>query len=298
MGRGLRGKAQRALERAVGAVLPGTEFVFVAFQAMRRYKRHFGVYPNLIHPKTFNEKVLCRIVFDRRPILITLQDKYAARDYVRRRIGEHVLPQLYWVTKTPSDIPFNMLPRQFVVKASHGAGWVSLVPDKASLKTRDLLDKCTYWLSQNYYWANREWAYKTIEPRIMVEEFVSDGTGLAPTDYKFYVFGGRVRWIWVMTDRFVDPRSDAYTPSWDRLDIKRRWKPVLAPLPRPPHLDEMIHCAEILGSNLDFVRIDLYDADKVYFGEMTLYPSAGVEISDPEANRYYGGLWDLSFGRT
>jgi hypothetical protein len=47
---------------------------------------------------------LHRMVFDRRPILIQLQDKCAARDYVREKIGERVLARLYWLTKTPADI--------------------------------------------------------------------------------------------------------------------------------------------------------------------------------------------------
>jgi hypothetical protein len=298
MGWGIRGKAQRTLERSVGAIVPGSESVFIAFQAVRGHKRHFGVYPSLIRPRTFNEKVLHRMVFDRRPVLIQLQDKYAVRGYVREKIGEHVLPRLYWVTNTPADIPFEALPNQFVVKASHGSEWVCLVPDKTSVKTQELVDKCTYWLSGNYYWANREWAYKDIEPRIMVEEFISDGSGPAPIDYKFYVFGGRVHMIQVDTGRFVDHRRDLYTGSWDRLEVTTAYEPI-GGVPRPPHLDEMITCAEKLGEGLDFLRVDLYDAGKVYFGELTLYPAAGGEEFTPEEwNRHLGGLWDLSFGRT
>lgn len=297
MGWSLRGKAQLVLERTVNALVP--ESAFIAFSGMRRHKRVLGVYPNLLRPKTFSEKILHRMVFDRRPILTMLQDKYAAREYVRERVGDHVLPSLYWVTKNPADIPFDKLPDRFVVKATHGCGWTYLVPDKSRVNRDDVMAKCVSWLSYNYY--NRstpEWAYKHIEPCIIVEEFISDGTGLTPTDYKFYVFGGRVHLIWAMTGRYVDLRSDAYTPSWHRIDRKRRGKSIGMPLPRPPHLDEMIRCAEILGADLDFVRVDLYDAGKVYFGEMTLYPSGGGEMSDPEANRYFGGLWDPSFGRT
>jgi hypothetical protein len=85
-----------------------------------------------------------------------------------------------------------------------------------------------------------------------------------------------------------------YTPSWCRIDIKTRGKSFGVPTPRPPHLDEMIRCAEILGDGLDFLRVDLYDAGKVYFGEMTVYPSAGGEFYDPKRNRHFGSLWNLS----
>jgi len=290
MRRGIRGKLRSVLRRTVEAVVPET--ALIALAALRRHKRAHGVYPNLISPKTFSEKVLYRMVFDRRPILIRLQDKYGARDYVRDRIGEHVLPRIYWVTKTPVDIPFDDLPDKFVVKATHGSGWVYLVPDKARLDQRDLLDRCTCWLRWNYYHDEREWAYKHIDPRIIVEEFISDGTGSVPVDYKFYVFGGKVHFIWAIAGRFTDFRIDGYTPSWDRLEMTTRSKSI-GPMPRPAHLDEMLAYAEILGDGLDFLRVDLYDADKVYFGEMTLYPDAGGEFRNRKWNRYFGERWNL-----
>jgi hypothetical protein len=296
VGWGLRGKVWRVLERAVDGLLP--EPAIIALSAMRRHKNSSGVYPNLIRPKTFSERVLHRIVFDRRPILITLHDKYAVRDYVRERVGEHILPRLYWVTKKPADIPFDDLPDKFVVKATHGSGWISLVPDKASVNRRALIAQCNSWLSRNYYYQNREWAYKHLEPRIIVEEFVSDGTGPAPIDYKFYVFNGTVHMVMVFAGRFVELRKLTYTPSWDRLDMKLYGKIIEQPVPRPPHLEEMIRYAQVLGEGLEFVRVDLYDAGRVYFGEMTMYPNAGLEFYDPKWNRYFGRVWDSSLRRT
>lgn len=294
------------IDRTMDAVVPETAFIaFIAFHTMRRHKRAFGTYPNLIRPKTFNEKLLHRLLFDRRRILTDLQDKFAVRHYVTERIGEHVLPTLYWVTKNPVDIPFDDLPDKFVVKATHGCGWNYLVPDKASLNRQDLVDKCAAWLSWNYYYRTRgrEWAYKDIEPRIIVEEFISDDTGLAPRNYKIYVFYGQVHMIRVITKKFVpgptrlpalDLRDDCYAPSWDLLDIKTQFKPIGRPVPRPPHLAEMIRCAEMLGDGLDFVRTDFYDGQKMYFGEMAVYPGGGFEFYDPKWNRHFGRLWDLS----
>jgi hypothetical protein len=275
----------------MGAVLP--ESALIAFQGARRHKRVLGTYPNPIRPKTFSEKLLYRMIFDRRPILTELQDKYAARGYVSKKIGDHILPAQYWVTQNPADIPFDDLPNKFVAKATHGCGWNYLVADKASVNRQDVIDKCTSWLSSNYYHRCREWAYKDIERRIIVEEFISDGTGLTPTEYKLSVFDGHVRLIWVTIGRFVEERGDSYTPPCDRLKMKRSAKIIEQPVPRPPHLDEMIRCAEIVGDGLDFIRVDFYDAGRVYFGEMTVYPSAGLEFNDPEWNCYFGRLWHL-----
>jgi TupA-like ATPgrasp len=261
-----------------------------ALCAMRRHKDEFGSYPNLLRPRTFNEKVLYRMAFDRRPILITLQDKYAAREYVTQRVGEHVLPRLYWVTKNPADIPFDRLPASFAVKATHGCGFNYLVPDKARVDWADVMANCALWLNRNYYSDHREWAYKHIEPRIIVEEFISDATRGSALNYKVFVFGGRVELIQVDDGE----RGDYYGRSWDRLDLKGRSEPI-GGVPRPALLGDLIDCAETAGAGLDFIRVDLYATTKVYFGEMTVYPAGGLRKFVPEKwNRYFGDLWDLS----
>jgi hypothetical protein len=150
MGWGLRKKAMRLLMRTMDAVAPGS--VLIAFYSMRRHKRAFGIYPNPLKPKTFSDKLLQRMIFDRRPILRQLQDKYAVRAYVRDRVGAHILAAVYWVTKNPADIPFDDLPDKFVVEATHGCGWNYLVPDKTKVNRQDLFDKCTSWLRLNCYY--------------------------------------------------------------------------------------------------------------------------------------------------
>jgi hypothetical protein len=281
-------RTTQAVERAAQAA--GLEPAAIALCAMRRHKAAFGRYPNLLRPRTFNEKVLHRTVFDRRPILITLQDKHAAREYVRQRVGEHVLPRLYWSTKNPADIPFDLLPVCFVVKATHGCGFNYLVPDKTRVDWADVMAKCARWLNSNYYWSYRDWAYKHIEPRIIVEEFISDGTGQSPLNYRIFVFGGRVQLIQVDAGQ----RCDYYNRSWNRLDLRGGREPI-GGVPRPALLADLIDCAEALGAGLDFIRVDLYVTTKVYFGEMNVYPRSGVKKFVPERwNRYFGDLWDLS----
>jgi len=229
--------------------------------------------------------------------LTKLQDKYAARDYVREKIGEHVLPRLYWVTKTPADIPFDDLPGKFVVKPTHGCEWIYLVPDKTRLDRRALVAKSSAWLRQNYYWGGgREWAYKHIEPRIIVEEFLSDGTGPDPIRYKLYTFHGSVRVIYVGVGTPGEARCGIYDSSWNRLPATVAGKQQIeGNLDRPRHLDDMIRYSEVLAEGLDFIRVDLYDTpERVCFGEFTIYPGAGVTPYTPHEFDYYlGGLWQL-----
>ncbi len=277
--------------RVAAAILP--EWVVSAAIVMQRHKANIGMFPNIIWPKTFNEKVLHRILFDRRPILTRLQDKYAVRDYVTDRLGEDALPRLYWVGANPAAMPFDELPDRFVVKATHGSGWYRLVSDKAVVDRQELIAQCTFWLSQNYYCGEREWVYKYITPRILVEEYVNDGTGPEPIRYKVFVFHGNAQVITAEVGVPGQASHSFYGRSWERLAGFYPWWKVIDTLVRPPHLDELVRYAEILAGRLDFVRVDLYDTEAgVRFGEMTTCPGGGtLPFSPREFDRYLGNLW-------
>jgi hypothetical protein len=263
------------------------------FPAISDYRKKHGAFPNVIRPRTFNEKVQHRILFDRRTLLTQMADKAAVRSYVESRLGPQVLPKLYCLTAHPDAIPFEELPQKFVVKPTHGSGWVQVVNDKSALDSAALIERCRGWLDQSYYEISREWAYKHIEPRILVEEFIEDGTGASPNDYKLFVFGGTVQMIQVDAGRFSDHRRRLYSTVWKKLDVLLEWDDIIGEVPRPPHLAEMIAAAETLGRGIDFVRADFYDtAGQLYFGELTTTPGCGRDRFYPkEFDLYFGGFW-------
>ncbi len=288
----------RVIKQTIKSVCP--EIALDVVQAARTYRKVHGVFPNLFFPRTFNEKVMARSLFDTRPILRQFADKYSVRDYVSKRLGEAFLPELYWVTRVPRDIPFNRLPGSFVAKPTHGAGWVRLVRDKAGLDKAELVRQCDYWLTQNFYKRNRERVYKDIVPRILIEELIDDGGAAAPTDYKFMVFHGRVEMVCVIAGRFVDTRGYFLDRDWNMMDaglasMSGEAKKIVQPdnLQRPPHLAEMIRAAEILAKGMDFVRVDFYDTPKkIYFGELTTTPGAGLSPYHPaDFDAQLGKLW-------
>src|SRR6516225_10716995 len=106
------------------------------------YMKYQRDIPNLIRPKTFQQKILYRKLFDRRPLLTKFADKYAVRDYVAERVGSHILPELYYSTTEPETIPFDKLPSRFVIKPTHGSGWVELVTDKSRIDQEALIKIC------------------------------------------------------------------------------------------------------------------------------------------------------------
>jgi hypothetical protein len=263
-------------------------------------------------PVTFNDKVRHRMLRDRCPLLATFVDKVAVRDYVAGRVGEEFLTKLHLVTKDADAVRPDALPREFVVKASHGSGGCVLVADCAFSDDRlpeppvgwhrylvrpDVLDWGTLrgllrdWLARRY--GKWEWAYRRVPGRILVEELLLH-EGAIPRDYKFFVFDGRVRHVHVDFDRFTRHLRTLYTPEWE-LVPGEYGHPQGPEIGRPAALDQMISLAEELGAGIDFVRVDLYALDdRVVVGELTPYPLAGLGRFRPASlDRELGAWWSL-----
>ncbi|GAG80917.1 unnamed protein product, partial [marine sediment metagenome] len=62
----------------------------------QRFKKIHGYELNLDNPKSFNEKVVFKKLFDRDPLLVVTSDKYRVREFIRNRIGweaeNHLIP--------------------------------------------------------------------------------------------------------------------------------------------------------------------------------------------------------------
>jgi TupA-like ATPgrasp len=217
------------------------------------------------------------------------------RDYVVARLSAQVLTRLYHLTTDPETIPFDALTEKFVVKPTHGSGWVKVVTDKSKTDRAEIIKTCNEWLGQNYYKLSGEWVYRDIEPRIIVEEFINDGSNETPNDYKIFIFGGKAEMIQVDVDRYIHHRRRLHTLDWQKIDVRYEYDDVLADIPRPVHLQQMIAAAESLAKEFDFMRVDFYDTGKrIYFGELTTMPDNGRGLFTPRAfDLYLGSKWKL-----
>jgi hypothetical protein len=260
---------------------------------------------------------------DRRPLLTTLADKTAARDYVQARVGASYLTDVYGVFKAGEHLRLTQGPSNYVVKPNHASGAVVIVWDDApsiplptdlrkikwdpflvhptALDWSSLEALAVKWLSQNYYWdAGQfpEWAYKDIPPRIIFEELMLDSDGLLPSDYKFYMFDGECRMIQVNRARFSAHHEDFYSPTWDKLHVQWGVPNSTEVHEKPKRLEEMLDVARTLSEGIDFVRVDLYETSRgVRFGEFCNYPGGGTELLEPRSfDQYLGESWVLTQG--
>jgi len=243
------------------------------------FKQLKGYDLNLKNPLSFSEKVIWKKLYDRNPFLPVVADKYMVRQYLKDVLGEEgaekILIPLLYVTDKPETIPFDTLPEEYILKANHGSR-TNIIVDKNSPADREkIIAQCRRWLSQPYGLKMHEWAYQRINRKIVIEKLLRDENGKVPTDYKFYVFHGKCYLISVIYDRFSDIRTGWYSPQWEHLNIRGQFRQAEC-VAKPEQLNSMIGLAELLGSNFDFIRADLYVINsKIYFGELTSYPGSG-----------------------
>jgi hypothetical protein len=182
-----------------------------------------------------------------------------------------------------------------VNKTNHASQNTVIVYKKDDINRRNLQGQLVEWLKYNYYLSGRQWAYKNIDRKILVERLLLDETGAVPTDYKFFCFDGEVRFVQVDTGRFSDHRRDFYDVQWRRLPFRTGLSRTVhfkrdvliydnarEVLPEPKNLSLMREVAESLAEDFRFVRVDLYDLGrKVIFGEITHYPESGYTAFMP-----------------
>jgi len=259
---------------------------------LRHYMR-FGRFPNLDDPKLYNEKIAWRMLFDRRQIFRQVTDKLAMREYAKNNGLDEYLPKLIFETSDPHEIPFDLLPKAFVVKASHGSGMVLLVSDKQKLDIGNFYNICKKWLRYDYYFRAREWQYHNIPRRIIVEEFLGGGIS-NPSEYKFHCFDGEPKTIGVFLNRYTPQfRSGRFDMDWSPLKQYGPQKGITN-FSKPDRLNELVQVARLFSSGFDYVRVDLYLLpERVVFGELTLTTSAGLEQLPFEYQGYLGELWKL-----
>ena len=269
------------------------------------YYRHFQKIPNLKEPVTMNEKIQWLKLHDRRPEYVEIVDKIKAKEYVSNIIGEeYIIPTLGTWGKG-EDIEFDRLPDRFVLKTNHDSHGIIICRDKSKLDRNLTISFFNRRLKNNGFWYGREWPYKPVKPRILAEKYLSDSDdGLALNDYKFYCFGNKVDSVMICTDRAIgSPKFYFFDRDWKLKRYNKRGKaaPDGFTLPKPEAIDEMFRIAEVLAGavNAPLLRVDLYSVKgRIYFGELTLYPTSGFDDNIvPEADQYLGSLVDINIGK-
>lgn len=280
---------ERAKYWDLANVLSDKTFIKIEYRNRMRKKL------NLKNPQTFNEKLQWLKIYDRKPIYTTMVDKYEVKNYVADKIGdEYIIPTL-GVWDSFDEIDFDSLPDQFVLKCTHDSGGLVICKDKSKLNKEKAKKKIELSLNRNYYYHGREWAYKDVKPRVIAEKYMEDKNSKDLKDYKFFCFDGKVKAMFIATDRFtqgVETKFDFYDTNFEHLPFTNGHPNAECVIEKPKHFEKMKELAEILSKGIPQIRVDFYEIDdEVYFGELTFFHWSGMVPFVPEKWDYVFGEW-------
>lgn len=242
-----------------------------------KYKKILGTKLNLSNPQRFTEKIQWLKLNDRRNIYTICADKYLVRDYVKEKIGSKYLIPLVLVTDNPSDITENNIPDYpVIVKTNHDSGGSFVILNKKEVDFIKLRKYLHNKMRRNHYYLYREWEYKNIKPKIIVEKLLRDDSGnIILNDYKIHCFNGKPLFVQTIFDRGIETKEDWFDINWNQLEVYY-FSPIKKYPKKPPLLDELLRVAQKLSEEFPYVRVDLYIAEgHVYFGELTFRPAGG-----------------------
>ncbi len=254
---------------------------------------------NLTRPKTFNEKIQWLKLYDCTPLKTKLTDKVLVRDWIKEKIGEEYLKPVLWIGKSFDEIPFEQLPKQFIIKANHGSKWNYRIKDKERFLSKGELflmvrNNFNSWLSVSFFpWAGFELQYKDIEPRLIIEPLLLEkGT---PVEYEIYCFNGEPQ-IYQKVRYSLPIESCVYEKDFSisHIAFNPTYKKNIEIADNL--LKKAVKLSKILAKDFKLVRVDwLVNNDKLYFNEMTFTPFSGFyKFSSESQNLRLGKMLNLS----
>lgn len=260
-----------------------------------KYALNFEKKLDLSEPKTFNEKLQWLKINNRNSLYTDMVDKYNVRKIVEEKIGEKYLTNLFGVYNNFNEIDFDFLPKEFVIKCTHDSGGLIICKDKSTLDMKYARKKINDSLRNNFFYGSREWPYKNVIPKIIVEQYLGDNL----IDYRFYCFNGKIKLIYQYVNESSldgtkpEPKyCNIYDENWNLLPIRQAYPASTKKYKAPKKLDEMKKIAEKLAINIPFIRVDFYIVnEKVYFSELTFFPGAGFSKFYPKEKDMEIGTW-------
>lgn len=300
----LKLKANKFIKKIYSKLSGFLRAYFPYTRAKVAYYFAYGEKANLTQPKTFSEKLLWLSLntYRSNPLILQLSDKYLVRKYVKERIGEGILNELYSVWGSTDNINIQDLPNSFALKLSQGWSTNLICERKNDIDQKVLNKILEKWNSGQYLYDKiiadvGGISVKELKKYIICEKYLRQESEEAPIDYKFYCFNGVPKAILVIRDRFNKKQGVFMTTSWELLsELKGAYEIPEKPFIKPRSLERMVETARKLCAPFPFVRVDLYDInDMPIFGELTFFPSGCIGVSETKVDgKSMGELLDIS----
>jgi len=218
-------------------------------------------------------------------------DKEQTKNYLADLLGvNYSVPTLDIIAdaKAVADYQF---PAWSIVKPTHMSGVVFRCGAQQPTTAERAVMRS--WFDLDYGVMTGEWNYRGLQPKIIIEPFLTLNGG-ASHDVRFFVYQGKVQVIEVYCGRYRDPTMDFFDRDWVAIpDIRAtRYGRSAAPIAPPKRLPAMLEIAERVGRELSFVRVDFFTdfEDRFFIGELThINGNARVHFEPVSSERLFLG---------
>lgn len=259
------------------------------------YRALMGRPLNLKSPKLFSEKLQWLKIYDRKPIYHLMVDKVESKKLINNILGGGYTVPTLGIFDSFEEIRWDNLPNSFILKATHDSGSYYIVKDKEKLNKQECKKQLYKHWNKDFYLMNREWQYKGLKPRIIVEPLIATPKMLR--EYKFFCFNGEPKFYQTCYDRnnaLGGAILNFYDLEGRKMDLQdaSHSRHSEVEMPRPINLQKMIDFSKSLSSDTIFLRVDFFEVEEQLFvGELTLEEGGGFCEFTPNQWNEILGCW-------
>lgn len=259
--------------------------------ARRTFRKRLGRDPEF-PPVRFNDHLFAwrtsAACYD--PLIQFVTDKEYAKLYIAATVGREYVIETYRMLRGKDELNGLRLERfPCILKPTHSSGQVLVCLDDSTPWDRVGLMK---WFDFDLYKSKREPNYRSLVPKIIVEEFFSEDGRTIPDDYKVFCIRGVPKFVQVDGDRHSGHTRNLYDLSWKRIPAAYVYPNRERDDPKPALLDEMLNAARKLSAAFPFVRVDFYATEsEIRVGELTFFPEGASGKLEPEEAEYTLGAF-------
>lgn len=268
-------------------------FYSVLAIAMHHYKKAHGVYPNLVSPQGFSEKLFWFKFFGEVKVPETGNKLLTERfipDHMRHLIS---CPQIVWHAKQATLPKNDEIPAgSYYLKANHGSNMVEKLQYPLNNQERAVLESaCHQWLAYPYGIETGEWWYNSFEKEILIEKSVSSEE--ASIAWGFFVFSGEIGFVTMVKKTKTATKVNWLDKNFAMLPYQTDDYERIDDYQLPNNIEYAKNLCRQIGQSINFVRIDLLmDANENYYlGEMTFSPNNAMMLRPAEMEANLGNLW-------
>ena len=255
---------------------------------------------DICNPRTFDDKIWYMKKHFYSELVVQCADKVRVRDYVKECGLEEILIPICGVYNSLHEVDFSKLPDECYIKCNHTSG-ANFLYQRGITDVKWLTKLFDLYLKRNYYHVSKEWAYKDIPRKIIIEHKLEGKKDKELKDYRLFCFDGKLKVVLVNVGTATEQGEHAKSVSRSFYNSEFEPIPELFILgdsqpgklvDRPDEWNKMVEIAQRISKPFAFCRVDLYNVDgKIFLGEMTFTPNAGVNKIHPQEWALQMGEW-------